>query len=128
LHRTVGTFMHRQRDDQERPGATRTRCRSCQRRFGRTSFDNVEHIRKITPGCGQNKGLSDNPCKLDERWKSTAVEWLSSACRAAIERLSRRQGGDVIQSVDRALRVLAALSGARRMSLGEIAARLVRQD
>jgi DNA-binding IclR family transcriptional regulator len=30
----------------------------------------------------------------------------------------------VIQSVDRALRVLAALSGARRMSLGEIAARL----
>jgi DNA-binding IclR family transcriptional regulator len=30
----------------------------------------------------------------------------------------------VIQSVDRALRVLAVLSGARRMSLGEIAARL----
>src|SRR5215211_4443042 len=35
-----------------------------------------------------------------------------------------RGGGGVIQSVDRALRILTVLQGARHRSLGEIAARL----
>ena len=35
-----------------------------------------------------------------------------------------REGASVIQSVDRAIRVLTALQGARRMSLSELAARL----
>jgi DNA-binding IclR family transcriptional regulator len=36
----------------------------------------------------------------------------------------RKEGGQVIQSVDRAIRVLVALQGARRMTLSELAGRL----
>jgi DNA-binding IclR family transcriptional regulator len=47
-----------------------------------------------------------------------------SLLRKSFREISHRERSHVIQSVDRAIRVLTALQGARRMSLSELAARL----